>query len=91
MNIAIVGFYGKLGKANYDLISSNPDINVAFGVSRSASTMGDDYQGIKVYKNIFDAKEICDGVIDFSNRANVKSVVEYCCDKKIPLVMGTTG
>lgn len=91
MKLGVVGFYGKLGKANYDSIMSNPDTSLAFGVSRSASVDGDEHQGFKVYKNILSVSEECDGVIDFSNRENIYDVVKFCLDRGIPLVIGTTG
>lgn len=91
MKVAIVGFYGKLGKANFESVNESKEHMVAFGVSRSASESGDDFNGVKVYKNILNSKEECDGVIDFSNRENLDSCLDYCLNKKIPLVIGTTG
>lgn len=91
MKIGIVGFYGKLGKANLEVITEDEKSSVAFGVSRSASEKGDNFGEIKVYKNIYNSKEECDGIIDFSNRSNIESSVKFALDKNIPLVIGTTG
>lgn len=91
MKIGIVGFYGKLGKTNYNVIKDAKGCSVAFGISRSASNKGDVFDNIKVYNNIFESYEECEGVIDFSNRENIKSSVNYCLEKNIPLVIGTTG
>lgn len=91
MRIGIVGFYGKLGKANYETVVEDEKSSVSFGVSRSASDIGDDFNGIKVYNHISKSTEECDGIIDFSNRNNIESSVKYCLDKNIPLVIGTTG
>lgn len=90
MKIGIVGFYGKLGKSNYEIIKENGH-TVSFGVSRSATLEGDDFQGIKIYKELVYSKEECEGIIDFSNRNNVKQTIDYCLKYNIPLVIGTTG
>lgn len=91
MKIGVVGFYGKLGKANFESINEDENSQIAFGVSRSASEIGDNIQDFRVYRNIMDSVEECDGIIDFSNRANIEYSVKYCLEKKIPLVIGTTG
>lgn len=91
MKVGIIGFYGKLGRANMEAVNRDKNASIAFGVSCSASEEGDDHIGYKVYNHISSVKEECDGIIDFSNRNNISSVVEYSLDKKIPLVIGTTG
>ncbi len=90
MRIGVIGFYGKLGYANKEAIEGS-ESTIAFGVSRSASEEGDDCGNYRVYKKISCVKEDCDGVIDFSNRENIQSTVEYAVEKRVPLVIGTTG
>lgn len=91
MRVGVVGFYGKLGKANMEAINDDKNSDIAFGVSRSASEQGDEYPNFKVYREISTVKEGCDGIIDFSNRNNIAAILEFSLDKKIPLVIGTTG
>lgn len=91
MNIGIVGFYGKLGQANYSVIKKDPNSKVAFGVSRSATSEGCVFDDFKVYNSLSSINEDCDGIIDFSNRENIKDIIDYCLIKNIPVVIGTTG
>lgn len=37
MKVGIIGFYGKLGRANMEALNRDKNSSIAFGVSRSAS------------------------------------------------------
>lgn len=90
MKIAVVGFYGKVGGSVVKAIQDNNDFEIAFGVSRSAKE-NDSKDGIRVFKDFKSVTMDCDGIIDFSHRDNLSSMLEYATSKKIPVVIGTTG
>lgn len=90
MKIAIVGFYGKVGGSVAKAVQENNDFEVAFGVSRSAKEK-DLKDGIRVFKDFKYVDIDCDGIIDFSHRDNLSSMLDYAVNKKIPVIIGTTG
>lgn len=44
----------------------------------------------KIFGDIFMIKR-CDGVIDFSNPSALNQVLNFCLDRRVPLVLATTG
>ena len=90
MKIAVVGFYGKVGGSVVKAVQENNNFEVAFGVSRSAKEK-DLKDGIRVFKDFKSVDIDCDGIIDFSHRDNLASMLDYAVNKKIPVVIGTTG
>lgn len=90
MKICIVGYYGKVGKSVIKVVNNSDDYSIAFGVSKSAkdNALSD---GVKVFKDFSQVDEKCDGIIDFSHRDNLPSMLEYAKKNMIPVVIGTTG
>ena len=79
MNIALFG-YGKTGALVEDVIKSSGRHKVSF-VIRSSNK-----EEIHRVNN-----RNTDCVIDFTNADAVLSNVDFCLDKQIPMVIGTTG
>lgn len=75
MRISIVGLSGRMGHAVASAIASRGH-ELAGGVS-----IGDS----------LDSLPDADCVIDFSNRAITADVASLCADRRMPLVIGTTG
>ena len=81
------GCNGRMGQMITNLVKEDEQITIAAGV--------DTFTGIRNPYPVFGTIESCDVdvdvVIDFSNASAADSVLEYCAEKKIPLVFCTTG
>ena len=87
IKILINGCNGKMGQVVSDLATSNSEeFEVVAGFDKEAK----DYS-YPVYTNINDIKEIPDVIIDFSIPKATFAILEYAKEKKIPIVIATTG
>lgn len=81
------GCNGKMGQMITELVKEDDKITIVAGV--------DTYTKIQNLYPVFETIEQCDVdvdvVIDFSNASAADSVLDYCAEKKIPLVFCTTG
>lgn len=81
------GCNGRMGQMITGLVKEDPEIAIAAGV--------DTYQGISNLYPVFDSIEKCDVkvdvVIDFSTATALESVLEYCVEKQIPVILCSTG
>ncbi len=84
MNIIINGANGRMGKILIDAIEAGGAHRVAAKVDWSYAA-GDGLSELKQYDGPADL------VIDFSNHAATAAVTEYCVERKLPVVIGTTG
>lgn len=84
----ISGCIGKMGQELSDEIESLEDIKVIAGVDRSTDEYKNAYP---VFQNINEITEKADVILDFSNRSNLKQLLEYSTSNKIGLVIATTG
>lgn len=81
------GCNGKMGQVITGICAEDDTIEIVAGI--------DVYDGINnpypVYQNIADCSVPADVVIDFSNAGAVDALLEYSMEKKIPVVLCTTG
>lgn len=81
------GCNGKMGRVITGLISEDEGIRIVAGV--------DAYTAVPNEYPVFDSIEKCDVeadvVIDFSNASAVDGLLSYCRDRKLPVVLCTTG
>lgn len=81
------GCNGKMGRVITGLVKEDTEIEFVAGV--------DAYTGIANDYPVFESIEKCDVeadvVIDFSNAGAVDKLLDYCADKKLPVVLCTTG
>lgn len=81
------GCNGKMGQAVCAACAEDDGIEIVAGV--------DVYDGIQnpypVYHSLSDCTVAADVVIDFSNAGAVDALLVYCREKKIPVVLCTTG
>lgn len=81
------GCNGKMGQVITGLVKEDEGIEFVAGV--------DTYMGISNTYPVFESIEKCDieadVVIDFSNAGAVDGLLDYCADKKLPVVLCTTG
>ena len=81
------GCNGKMGQVISRIVKEDPSIEIVAGI--------DTYLGVVNEYPTFESMDKCDVeadvVIDFSNAAAVDSLLDYCVDKKLPVVLCTTG
>jgi 4-hydroxy-tetrahydrodipicolinate reductase len=85
MNIFIIGATGRMGEEIRQLISSNRKLKFVGGLAGEANSK----RGI--VSNLSEAPAKIDVVIDFSNAAIFSEAVQWCVQRKLPLLSGTTG
>ena len=91
IKIAINGYNGKMGQVVAEIVATtfSDRASVAYGIDIAEDTTGE----IPVYagvNNIPDALK-ADVIIDFSNPAALPSLLKYAVEKKIAIVVATTG
>ena len=91
IKIAINGYNGKMGQVVAKIVATtfSDRASVAYGIDIAEDTTGE----IPVYagvNNIPDALK-ADVIIDFSNPAALPSLLKYAVEKKIAIVVATTG
>lgn len=81
------GCNGKMGQVISRIVKEDPSIEIVAGI--------DTYLGVKNEYPTFEGIEKCDVeadvIIDFSNAAAVNGLLDYCVQKKMPVVLCTTG
>ena len=87
VKIIMHGCNGKMGQVITKIVKEDANAEIVAGV--------DKYMGIANAYPVFESIEKCDVdadvVIDFSNAAAVDGLLDYCVEKKIPVVLCTTG
>ena len=81
------GCNGKMGQVSTGLIKADEGIELVAGI--------DTYTGLKNDYPVFERIDQCnveaDVIIDFSNAGAVDALLDYCVDRKVPVVLCTTG
>lgn len=87
INILMSGCNGSMGQVITKLAGQSQEVRIVAGY--------DIYDKIKnpypVYPHIGDCQEKADVIIDFSNPDAFEGILEYALNKKVALVMATTG
>ena len=86
IKVLINGINGKMGHVLLNEINNLDNMEVVAGVSKTDAELN-----IPVYTKPKDIKEEVDVVIDFSTPKGTLSILEYATEKKIPVVIATTG
>jgi 4-hydroxy-tetrahydrodipicolinate reductase len=87
INIILNGCGGKMGKAITTSISNFPKLNIIAGVD-AYSKIPESYP---VFENILKCDIEADVVIDFSRPDSLETIIKFCKEKNLPLVLCTTG
>lgn len=87
IKILLSGCNGRMGRAICDICSKSEDLKIVAGLDINTVQLSD----FPVYDDITKVKEDADVAIDFSNPQVLKSLLCYCMDKKLPVVISTTG
>lgn len=88
LRIGISGCNGTMGRVLTQAIGKLDDVQVAFGIDRNADLHQNEYP---VYESTLKVDKNCDAVIDFSNPANLEELLKFCVERKIGVVIATTG
>lgn len=87
VRVIMHGCNGKMGQVITKIIKEDAQAEIVAGI--------DKYMGIANEYPVFESIEKCDVeadvVIDFSTAAAVDSVLKYCVEKAVPVVLCTTG
>lgn len=81
------GCNGRMGQAVTRLCAAQPDLEIAAGFDLLGTAEGD----FPVYSAPAEFKGQADAVIDFSSPAALPALLDFCTDRKIPVVLATTG
>lgn len=85
--ILLHGCNGRMGRMITELVRNDADAEIVAGV--------DSYTGVANDYPVYDSIEKCDldadVVIDFSNAGAVDALLDHCVEKKVPVVLCTTG
>ena len=86
INILLIGCNGRMGRVITNVLSSDDSAEIVCGYDINTES-----SAYPVYNDLSKVTEKADVVIDFSNPACLDSVVDFCAERKIPLVEATTG
>lgn len=81
------GCNGHMGQVISNLVREDAGVKIVAGIDLSDHRDN----GYPVFTNIYDCDVEADAMIDFSSYKAVDSVLDYCVQKKLPLVLCTTG
>lgn len=85
--IIMHGCNGHMGRVITDLVEKDPNATMVAGID----VFNNKVNNYSVYKSLKDCNVDADVVIDFSNASAVDSLLEAAVEKKLPVVLCTTG
>ena len=87
INVLMNGWNGRMGQVITGLVKEDAQLTIAAGV--------DTRQEIQNPYPVFDSLDQCDVdvdvVIDFSTASALESVLDYCVEKQVPVILCSTG
>lgn len=87
IKIMMHGCNGKMGRMITEIVKNDENAVITAGVDTYTETPN----AYPVFDSVEKCTEDADVVIDFSNAGAVDSLLDYCVDKKLPVVLCTTG
>ena len=85
--IIISGCCGHMGRVVADICNNDPEVEIAAGIDLLAQPM----EGFPVFSTPALCAVETDVVIDFSHPAALEPLLDFCLEKKLPVVLATTG
>ena len=85
--IILNGCCGRMGRTIARLVDDTENIKIVAG----ADLYGDAYSHFPVFKTLSDIKVDADVVVDFSNSDCLDTLLTFVLEKKMPVVIATTG
>lgn len=86
-NIIMNGCNGRMGRMITDIANKDTDVQIVAGID-AYDKVANDYP---VFTNIFECNVDADVIIDFSTASAIDDLLKYAVEKKIPVVLCTTG
>lgn len=80
------GYNGKMGKVICNLVGNNKECEIVAGIDITSNNAT-----FPTYMNIKDCDMPADVIIDFSTAKAVDDILNYAVEKKLPIVICTTG
>lgn len=87
VKIILSGCCGKMGKVISESVSKFPSLSIVAGIDKKENTS----LGYPVYNNITNCSIEADVLLDFSRPETLSSLLQYCNEKNLPLILCTTG
>ena len=87
IKVLMHGCNGRMGRVITELLKEDDRMKIAAGVD----VYTDVHNEYPVFQDIRDCDVEADVVIDFSNAGAVDDLLDYCVEKKLPVVLCTTG
>ena len=87
LKIILSGCNGKMGRVITDIVNKRNDASIVAGVDLDISQNGP----FPVFNSFKDITCDADVIIDFSNPAVLSSMLDFAKEKKMPVVVSTTG
>lgn len=92
IDFAILGALGRMGHAISEVAASDELLNYIVGLDNpSHPDFAKGADGVEVKEIASDSLQGVNGIIDFSLPPATMKVLPICVEKKIPMVIGTTG
>ncbi len=88
INIGISGCNGAMGRVLTEIIEQLEDVQIVLGIDRNSDLYNKKYP---VYEKASQIDIRCDVIIDFSHPSNLEDLLNSCVEKKIAIVIATTG
>lgn len=85
--IIISGCCGHMGRVVADICASDPDVEIVAGIDLLAQPM----EGFPVFATPAACHVEADAVIDFSHPAALGGLLDFCVERRLPIVLATTG
>ncbi len=87
LNILLSGANGAMGQMLQGLIKNTENCQVIAGFDRDVTND----LSFPIYSDLSTCHEVIDVIIDFSHFKAFPQILKFACDKKIPIVIATTG
>lgn len=87
MRIIVHGCNGAMGHAVETLAAADPEVTIVAGIDRNAG----EPRSFPVFTSWEECGTEADAVVDFSTAAAVDALLTACVQRKLPLVLCTTG
>lgn len=85
--IILCGCNGKMGKAITAVVNERTDCEIVAGIDINT----DNLSGYPVFGKLADVNVVADVIIDFSHPSLLSGILAYASDKKMPVILCTTG
>ncbi len=85
--VILHGANGRMGRAIAEICREDPEVTIVAGVD----AYGEGDGSFPLFRDIKECDTAADAVIDFSNASAVDGLLAYCRERKLPLVLCTTG